>query len=657
MPFATSFLAPLFLAVSQVFLGPGALYDSLNITMRGLTGSLAGGLALPGLVSGQACQTTTLRDSTPNDGSQVALGSYSYCGGSLDVTAYIANVNYNKAVNLYYTNRQDESTPLSVVGLNYRSSIGDDNTWELWGSSTPIYIDGITELLNITYRAVDIGQTYSEQLGFQVEASGAPEPSLPSPPAPYASPSADLSLAKMFVNINPAIGGADLGTVVAARSGPSYDQKTPDYEYCWVRDASLTMEVVEMLYAAATSSDAKTAYEDVLFEYSQSRATEQNADDLITGLGEPKFYLNNTAFTQPWGRPQNDGPATAAVTLMEFANAYLADGGSADTVRERVYDSTSYPGSAPVKKDLLFVANNWRTSSFDIWEEVQGDHFYNRMVQRRAMVTGADFATQMGDSETAATLSAEADAITATLDQFWDPNRKIILYEYGPVLREKSSYLDIAVVLAVIHGYAGDGVYSYTNDRIMSSALRISTSFLDVYPIAGTTQNEAGATIGIPVGRYPEDVYNGVGTEENGGNPWYLTTAAMAQFLYSATAEYNAAGSITVTDVSQPVFAYFAPDADARVGETYNAQHGKFDRILEGMNGWGDAFMRRIQYHAPADGRLAEEYDRDYGFAVGAADLTWSYASVLTAAMARARATGEDSYVEGLANIGFEPNA
>lgn len=82
----------------------------------------------------------------------------------------------------------------------------------------------------------------------------------------------------------------------------------------------------------------------------------------------------------------------------------------------------------------------------------------------------------MGDSSTSATLSAAASALTATLAQFWDPNRRILLYEYGPVLHDKSSYLDIAVILGVIHGYAGDGVYAYTDPEVLSSALRISTS-------------------------------------------------------------------------------------------------------------------------------------------------------------------------------------
>lgn len=63
--------------------------------------------------------------------------------------------------------------------------------------------------------------------------------------------------------------------------------------------------------------------------------------------------------------------------------------------------------------------------------------------------------------------------------------------------------------------------------------------------------------------------------------------------------------------------------------------------------------MRRVKFHVPADGRLAEEYHRRDGIATGAEDLTWSYASVVTAAMARAVVRGDVGYARGLANLGF----
>ncbi|KAK5685543.1 hypothetical protein LTS10_003624 [Elasticomyces elasticus] len=286
--------------------------------MRSFITSLPYGLAFAGTAFGQACQTTTLTSSVPTGGSELALATYSYCGGTLNATAYVANVNYNKQLNLYYTNAQGQSTPLSVVGLGYTSSIGDDGTWELWGTTTPVYVDGITELLNLTYRAIDIGQTYVENLHLQVNATGIPPPTLPSPPAPYASPrgfgnditswlsiDAETTTAfeRMFLNINPAVPGAVKGVVVAARSGPTYTQTNPDYEYNWVRDASLTMDVVQTLYSAATKSKAKTAYQDILFEYATARSTEQNDPGLQTGLGEPKMYLASLSCCQRgWDR-------------------------------------------------------------------------------------------------------------------------------------------------------------------------------------------------------------------------------------------------------------------------------------------------------------------------------------------------------------------
>lgn len=36
------------------------------------------------------------------------------------------------------------------------------------------------------------------------------------------------------------------------------------------------------------------------------------------GLGEPKFNVDETAFTGSWGRPQRDGPALRATALIDF---------------------------------------------------------------------------------------------------------------------------------------------------------------------------------------------------------------------------------------------------------------------------------------------------------------------------------------------------
>jgi glucoamylase len=220
-------------------------------------------------------------------------------------------VDYNKIVTLFYTDGSNKSTPLSSLTLSYNYDVdGSNGQWQYWASGTPVYIDGITELLNITYQAIDINKSYSQQLNIPVVATGEAAPAPQAAPVPYATPNglsndittwlavgitSQLAICKsrMFDNINSA--GAENGTVVASTSTAD-----PDYHYNWVRDAALTMDVVVDLYTAATLPSANSFYEEILFQYAQARADEQQ----IGGLGEPKFWLNNTLFTGPWGRPQ-----------------------------------------------------------------------------------------------------------------------------------------------------------------------------------------------------------------------------------------------------------------------------------------------------------------------------------------------------------------
>lgn len=152
--------------------------------------------------------------------------------------------------------------------------------------------------------------------------------------------------------------------------------------------------------------------------------------------------------------------------------------------------------------------------------------------------------------------------------------------------------------------------------------------------------------------RYPEDVYNGTGTAENGGNPWFLCTAAMAELFYRAATEIKAAGSLNVSDTSFMFWQYFAPKANL-TATSYDSTSDGFSGAIAGLQGWGDAFMRLIQFHGGEGGHLSEEFNRQTGEMVGAADLTWSYASVLTAAFARAEAQGNSSYLSSFADMNF----
>lgn len=44
------------------------------------------------------------------------------------------------------------------------------------------------------------------------------------------------------------------------------------------------------------------------------------------GLGEPKFNVDETAFTGSWGRPQRDGPALRATALIAYSKWLINNG-------------------------------------------------------------------------------------------------------------------------------------------------------------------------------------------------------------------------------------------------------------------------------------------------------------------------------------------
>lgn len=387
-----------------------------------------------------------------------------------------------------------------------------------------------------------------------------------------------LAVKKLMANISPS--GTTRGTVIASPS-----RANPDYFFHWTRDAALTMDAVLDLYATAGTQTDRDRYKSAFFDYVRLSRAQQNSR-AIAGLGEPKFFVDGNPYDGDWGRPQNDGPALRAITSIRFARVLLTEG-RADFVRSDLYDGR-LPSLSLIKKDLEYVAAHWREPSFDLWEEVRGDHFYTRMVQRKALLEGSKLARDLGDPWAADWYAAQAKELQAALAQHWNPQKGIIV----PTLNRsggadyKTSDLDSAVILAVLHGYADDGFFGFSDPRVLATLEKQATAFRNAFSV-----NRAPGFPGTAIGRYPEDRYGGI--DFNGGNPWVLTTLAFAEIYYKA-AQGQAAG----------------------VRSTWTAK--------------ADEFVARVQRHAYPDGALSEQIHRDSGFMTSAPDLTWNYAQVLT---------------------------
>lgn len=392
----------------------------------------------------------------------------------------------------------------------------------------------------------------------------------------------EVGLSKRKIQENITATGTVPGVVIA-----SPQRANPDYFRHWVRDAGLVMNVVVKLAERAPSLAEKKYWETRLVDYVVFSRQNQLSRTLV-GLGEPIFEVTGAPFLGPWGRPQNDGPALRAVTLIEWAHSLL-DRGQQSTVRDWLYDAT-LPAQTVIKADLEYVSNHWRESNFDLWEEVKGDHFFTRMAQRKALVDGAALAERLNDPAAAAWYRLQANLLDQELSKHWNGNFITATLNRTEGADYKHSGLDVAVLLGVLR--APHELYNVQNSQVQQTFVKLVQQFAQFYPI-----NTRFPELAPALGRYVEDLYGG--THFNGGNPWILTTLAAAEICYQLAA------------------------------------HSSYVSLAEAWVARGDAFVQRAQFHSNADGSLSEQMDRDSGYMTSASDLTWNYAAILTTSWAR----------------------
>ena len=127
--------------------------------------------------------------------------------------------------------------------------------------------------------------------------------------------------------------------------------------------------------------------------------------------------------------------------------------------------------------------------------------------------------------------------------------------------------------------------------------------------------------------------------------PWYIATFAVAEQLYDALVTWRSIGSIQVTDTSLAFFQQFS--AGIATG-TYSSDNPQFDQLISAINSFADGFVAIAAKYTPSSGGLSEQYDKNNGVPVSAYDLTWSYASVLTAGASRSGTVPESWGANGL---------
>ncbi len=419
-----------------------------------------------------------------------------------------------------------------------------------------------------------------------------------------------VALSRMNKNISPP--GAAKGAVAASPS-----RENPDYWYHWVRDAGLTMNAVAALYQNEADRSKKRAYLRMMKNYARfSRANQLTPT--LSGLGEPKFNMDGTAFNGAWGRPQDDGPAIRAIALIRFAKALISEGNW--KLAHKLYDG-KLPTSSVIKADLEYASHFWRQTSFDLWEEVRGHHFYTRMLQRKALLSGAELARMMKDPGAADFYEEQAALLKPEIEKHWDEEKGIIVQtlDQDAGLNYKKSGMDSGVILAILQGAFEDGFFSATDDRVLSTVVQMAEVFKNLYPL-----NQKADAPGIAIGRYPEDHYFG-------GNPWVISTNTFGQFYLRASQDYAAQGFIEVTARNLAFFQGldFAGKDNLRAGLRIDNTNPLFDSILNALRAEGRRYLETVRRYANPDGSMSEQIDKETGAMISARDLTWNYVSFL----------------------------
>ncbi len=425
------------------------------------------------------------------------------------------------------------------------------------------------------------------------------------------------------------------GVVVASTS-----RVHPSYYYDWTRDGAITMQEIVKLYRDAGDATQKQLYFDRLLAYAQASRQKQltpnrsgNIGDL--GFGEPKWNVDLSPFNEDWARPQNDGPALRACTLIAWAFALLHNNQS--FTARWLYDTVILP-------DLEFTARHWREPSFDMWEEVKGLHFSTLIEQQRALYHGSLLAARLNNHYLAKAYEKHAQDIGKEFEKYWNDARGYIIETREQVdgITDKISNLDTATILSLL-GQAEENAISIVDDRVLATAEALRARMHELYLINQTKTNDgAGEMLGDAMGRYPEDRYNGY-TTDGQGNPWFLITAGFAEFSYSVALTWLNAGAISITERTHAFLRSWLREKPVSLekNEIVTTQDPRFKLIIDGMKKAGDSYLRRWRAHALADDTPAEEFNRYSGHMQGAEKLTWNCAAFLSALTKRELLTSQ----------------
>ena len=420
------------------------------------------------------------------------------------------------------------------------------------------------------------------------------------------------------------------GAIIASPVLAAYDPE-PDYFFHWYRDGAIVADALRLLHEDGSLGATALADFGDFVRFSLSLRSldgrELVAQPQWRGRVRPDFerYVRDAAELAAvhgdavaaetrvnpdgsldisrWSRPQHDGPPLRALTLLRWLRSATFEPALAADVAQLLAG------------DLEFTRKHWREACHDIWEEELGLHYYTLCVSATALDQGADWLSgrpphgppppPAGGLDAA--YRAEAATIRRQLDGYWLADAGHYRSRFLASGERSTKELDIAVILAAVHGRNDEATHSVRDPRMHATLDRLAALFDAAYPI----NRHRPANRGPAMGRYAGDVYYA-------GGAYFFSTFGAAEFCYLAARRIGDQGH----------------DGTPGGGAARDAWIAR-----------GDAFLEAARAYTPASGDLAEQFDQRTGEPASARHLAWSYAAFISSVAARqaARAPAGDA--------------
>jgi glucoamylase len=378
------------------------------------------------------------------------------------------------------------------------------------------------------------------------------------------------------------------GCVLASPSWVNSDTHvSQDYVYNWTRDAAIV--AIELAAGPLPTSQP-------LIDYVQFAQTCQNSGG---DFDRAAFLINGTP--RSW-TDQTDGPGLQTLALLQMYAQLDAP--------------TQAVAAAVIAANLNFLAGAYQGQTWNLWEEEYGASFFARAVQLRCFQ--AVMANTAG-LPVPGWLSTAVPWLENALAGHWNGQC------YQSMLPVPADYRapydpNIDAVMAAIYG-----AVAVTDTKLLATAALLRSQWADpaskyFYPINGADQQRG---IGPLLGRYPGDVYDGDTDALVGDHPWAVSTANFAELYYRLAGSVTAAGTVPLDSLSAGFFGQIGVGASTAPAAAAAA-----------LQGAGDQMLQAVLFHSDHL-ELSEQFDATSGYEKSVSNLSWSYASFLSAIRAR----------------------